>query len=90
MFKVISDIIAQWYDMEMNTIIIVIYFFNGNKMICSLMFITSTHYGIKCLSNRILQQTCSDMFKVISGIMEHGMICEIQLSIQLISAMQRK
>ena len=50
MFKVISDIIPHWYDLW-NTIVIAIYFFNGKKMICALMFIICNHYGIKCFSN---------------------------------------
>ena len=50
MFKVISDNIAHWYEM-LNTIVIVINFCNGKKMICAMMFIISNDYGIKCLSN---------------------------------------
>ena len=47
MLKVISDIIAHWYDMW-NTIVIAFNFCNAKKMICALI---SNHYGIKCFSN---------------------------------------
>ena len=50
MFKIISDIMSHWYDMW-NTIVIAINFTNEKKMICTLMFIKSNHYGNKCLSN---------------------------------------
>ena len=42
MFKVISDIMAHWYDLW-NTIVIAINFCNAKKMICALMFIISNH-----------------------------------------------
>ena len=42
MFKVISDIMAHWYDMW-NSIVIAINFCNAKKMICALMFIISNH-----------------------------------------------
>ena len=89
MFKVISDIMAHWYDMW-NSIDIAINFCNAKKMICALMFIISNHYGIKCLSNLLQLELCNVMFKMISDIMPHWMICEIQFLLQLISAMQRK
>ena len=38
MFKVISDIMEQWYDM-INSFIITINFCNAKKMNCALMFI---------------------------------------------------
>ena len=50
MFKVISNIMADWNDMWI-WIVIAINFCNAKKMICVLMFIISNHYGIKCLSN---------------------------------------
>ena len=50
MFKMISDIIAHWYDMR-NTIVIAINFCNAKKMISAFMFIISKHCWIKCLSN---------------------------------------
>ena len=70
MFKVISDIMAHWYDMW-NSIVIAINFCNAKKMICALMFIISNHYGIKCVSNLLQLEPCNDMFKVISDIMAH-------------------
>ena len=70
MFKVISDIMAHWYDMW-NSIVIAINFCNAKKMICALMFIISNHYGINCLSNLLQLEPCNVMFKVISDIMEH-------------------
>ena len=69
-FKVISDIMAHWYEMW-NTIVIAISFCTGKKMICALMFIISNHYGIKCLSNLLQLEPCNDMFKVISDIIPH-------------------
>ena len=70
MFKVISDIMAHWYDMW-NSIVIAINFCNAKKMICALMFIISNHYGIKCVSNLLQLEPCNDMCKVISDIMAH-------------------
>ena len=70
MFKVISDIMAHWYDLW-NTIVIAINFCNAKKMICALMFIISNHYGISCLCNLLQLEPCNVMFKVISDIMEH-------------------
>ena len=67
MFKVISDIMAHWYEMW-NTIVIAISFCTGKKMICALMSIISNHYGIKCLSNLQQLEPCNVMFKVISEI----------------------
>ena len=78
MFKVISDIMAHWYDMW-KSIVIAINFCNAKKMICALIFIISNHYGIKCLSNRLQLENCNFMCKVISDIMAIGMILEIQL-----------
>ena len=89
MFKVISDIIAYWYEIGM-TIVIAIRFCNGKKMICALMFIISYHYGIICLSNllqcnimncfcNLLQlEQCKIMFKATTYIMTIDMKCEIQ------------
>ena len=65
-FKVISDIMANWCDLW-----IAIHFCNGKKMICALMFIIRYDYGIKCLCNLLELETCNVMFKVISDIMEH-------------------
>ena len=70
MFKVISDLLANCYDVW-NTIINEIIFCNAKKMNCALMFIISNHYGIKCVSNLLQLEPCNDMFKVISDIMEH-------------------
>ena len=78
MFKVISDIIAHWYNMW-NTIVIAFNFCNAKKMICALMFIIRKHYGIKCRSNLLQLEPCNVMLKVNSDIMALGMICEIQL-----------
>ena len=44
LFKVISDIRAQCFDLW-NTIIKAINFCNGKKMNCALFFIMSNHYG---------------------------------------------
>ena len=65
MFKVISDIMAHWYEMW-NTIVIAISFCTGKKMICALMFIISNHYGIKCLCNLLQFKPCNVMYEVIS------------------------
>ena len=70
MFKVISDIIAYWYEIGM-TIVIAIRFCNGKKMICALMFIISYHYGIIYLSNLLQLEPCNVMFQVMSDIMPH-------------------
>ena len=42
-----------------------------NTIIYTLMLIISSHFGIKCISNLILQEPCNVMFKVISDIMAH-------------------
>ena len=65
MFKVISDIMAHWYDMW-NTIVIAINFCNAKKMICELVFIISNQYGRKCLSNQLQLEQCNVKFTVIS------------------------
>ena len=70
MFKVISDILAHWYEM-CNTIVIGISFPSGRKMICALIFIIRNNYGIKCLSNLLQLDPCNVMFKVISDIIAH-------------------
>ena len=70
MFQVISDIMVYCY--VSNTITVVIDFLHlisWQKMICSLMFITSNQYGIKCLSNLLQLEQRNDMFKVIFDIM---------------------
>ena len=41
-------------------------------MFCALMFITSNHYGMKCLSNLIQLKPCNAIFKVTSDIMPHS------------------
>ena len=69
---------AQWYEM-INTFLTTINFCNAKKLNCSLMFIISNSYGRKCLTillqldlTILLQlQPCSDLFKVISGIMKN-------------------
>ena len=86
MFKVISDIMAHWYEMW-NTIHIAIHFYNGNKMICALMYIISYHHRIKYLCNLLQLKPSNVMFKVISDIMEHSY--DLWNTI-VISAMQRK
>ena len=43
MRKVISDIMAHWYDLR-NTMVIAIHLYNGKKMICAFMFIISNHH----------------------------------------------
>ena len=42
---------------------------NVKKIISSMMFMISNHYGIKCLSNLILIVPCNVMFIVISDIL---------------------
>ena len=59
-------------------------------LICALMFITSNHYGIKCLSNLLQVEQCNVMFTVISDIMAHWYEMEIKLLLQLVSALGRK
>ena len=49
MFKVISDIMAQWYLM-VNAFIITINFYNEQNMNCALTFIISNHNGRIVLS----------------------------------------
>ena len=67
MFKVISDIMAHWYDVKFNCDCNC----NTKKMICALMFIINNHYGISCLCNLLQLEPCNVMFKVISDIMAH-------------------
>ena len=87
MFHVISDIMANLYEMW-NTIVIAISFCSGKKMIDSLMFIISYHHGIKCISKLLLLEPSNVMLKVIPVIMAYAMIREIKL--QLNSALERK
>ena len=61
---------AHWYYLR-NTIVIAIKSCNAKKMIRSLMFIISNHYGIKCLSNLLQLEPCIVMFKVISDELAH-------------------
>ena len=68
MFKVISDIMAHCYDMW-NTIISPVNFCNAMKVNWALMFIISNHYGIKCVSNLLQLEPCSEKFKVISDVL---------------------
>ena len=89
MIKVISDIMAHWYDMW-NIIIVAINFCNTKKINWTLMFIFSNHYGKKCLINLLQLEPCNDMIEVISDIWHIVMIYEILLSLQSIFAMQRK
>ena len=65
MFKVISDIMAQWYIMEI-AFLITMNFYNAKKMNCALMFIISIHYSRIALSNLVQLESCND---VISDIM---------------------
>ena len=67
MFKGISVVMAHWYDLR-NTIVIAINFCNGKKIICTLMFLISNHYGLSIL---LLLEPCNVMFKVISEILAH-------------------
>ena len=53
MFKVISDIMAHWYEMW-NTIVIAIRFCTGKKMIGALLFIVRNHDGIKYITVRTM------------------------------------
>ena len=87
--NVISDVMAHRYHLW-NTIVILIIFCNGQKMICALMFIISNHHEIKSLSNLLQLEPCNVMFKVVSDIWHIGMISEIQLLSQLISSMKSK
>ena len=57
MFKAISDLMAHCYVM-LNSITVVFNFFNAKKIIGALMLFISNHYGIKCLSNLLLLETC--------------------------------
>ena len=70
MFKMISDIMAHWYDMW-NTFVFASNFCNAKKINCAFKFIISNHYGIKCLSNPLQLDPCIVMFKVISDLMAH-------------------
>ena len=87
MFKVISDIMAHWYD-TLNYICYCINFSKAKKMIWALMFILSNHDGIKCLSNLLQLEPSNVMWFPTEW--HIGMMCEIQLILQLISAMQIK
>ena len=62
MFKEISGIMENWYEL-INTFFITINFYNAMKMNCALMFMISIHYERKCLSFLLRY-----MFKVISDI----------------------
>ena len=69
MFKVISDIMAHWYE-KWST-------FFGNLLrrwkeheLCIDVY-HSNHYGIKCLCNSQIEPY-NDIFKVISDIMAHS------------------
>ena len=88
MFKVISDIMADWYDMW-NIIVIAINCCNGKKMNCAL-FIIRNQDAISYLSNLLQLERCNVLFNVISDIRLIGIIFEIQLLLLLFSAMQRK
>ena len=71
MFKVITDIMAQWYQM-INTILFAINFCNAKKMNSAFMFIISNNYGRKCLNILVQLEPNNDMFKVIAGKMAHS------------------
>ena len=68
MFKVISDIMAEWNDI-INTFFITINCCNAKKMSCASMFIIIHHYGRKCLNFLLQLEPCNVMFKVISHLM---------------------
>ena len=61
MFKVIFDLLASCYD-AWNTIINEINFCNAKKMNCAFMFITTNHYGIKCVRTLLQLELCNYMF----------------------------
>ena len=69
MFKVISDIMADWYDMW-NIIVIAINCCNGKKMNCAL-FIIRNQDAISYLSNLLQLERCNVLFNVISDITAH-------------------
>ena len=69
MFKVISDIMAQWNNLMVNAFIITINFCNEKDINCALLFIISNHNGRIVLSCIIQLEYCNDMLKVISDIM---------------------
>ena len=77
MFNEISEIMRHMS----NTFHIVINFCNAKKMNVALMSIISNQYvsnlfGRKCLSDLLHLEPCNDdMFKLISEIMAHCMIC---------------
>ena len=68
MFKVISDIMAHWYEMW-NTIVIANSFCTGKKWSVHSSLISNLR--IKCLCNLLQLEQCNVMFKVISHIMPH-------------------
>ena len=70
MFKVISDIMAQWNNLMVNAFIITINFCNEKDINCALLFIISNHNGRIVLSCIIQLEYCNDMLKVISD--SHG------------------
>ena len=43
----------------------------SKNMNCTLMFIMSNHYGIKCVRNLLQIEPCDDIFEVIFVIMAH-------------------
>ena len=67
MLKVVSDIMAHWFDLW-NTIVIAMNLCNARKWCVHWCF---SNNGIKCLSNLIQLQPCNIIFKVISDIMAH-------------------
>ena len=87
MFQVISDIWDIGLNCEMELLLKLVSALE--KHYFCIVFIKSNHYGIKCISNLLQLEPCNVMFKVISDIMPIGMKCEIQLLLQLISAMLR-
>ena len=63
MYKVISDIMVQWYEM-INTFIFTINFCNAMRM-NALVFIMGNHYGRKCLTILLQLESRNDIFQVI-------------------------
>ena len=70
MFNVISVKMPHWYDLW-KTIFIANSICTEKKIIHALMFIISSHCGIKCLNILLQSEPCNVMFKGISDIMVH-------------------
>ena len=71
MIKIISDTLAQWYEM-MNSFIITINFCNAQIMNSGAMMVNNrNHFSRKCIRNLLQLEPCNDILKVISDILEH-------------------